>query len=146
MAISLDAALVLTPLAREQCRALIAALPQGALDGSTIDLCRQRVATLLRCDPGFAVGWVDGGSSPEKLAALPAWPTDPRFDDRERAALAFTEQFVIDPSGVTDSDAAEWRTVLSDPELVALTTAVAVFDALARTQVALEQVAPEAVG
>lgn len=143
MAISLDAAMVLTPLARDECRALIATLPRGALDVATIDLCRLRVATLLQCDPDFAVGWVHAVSPPEKVAALAAWPTDALFDERERAALAFTEQFVIDPSGITDAAASEWRIVLSDPELVALTTAVAVFDALARTLVALEQLAPE---
>jgi alkylhydroperoxidase family enzyme len=134
----LETALSLTPLADERCRELTRALRGGALDASTIDLVRRRVAMLLRCEPTFAVGWTDDDpADATKVANLAQWPSSPLFDGRERAALAFTEQFVIDPSGVTDDDAARWRRELTDAELTALTTAVAVFDALGRAQIAL---------
>ena len=42
------------------------------------------------------------------LEALPSWPTSDRFDDTDRACLAFTEQFVIDVASMPTS----WPTPL----------------------------------
>lgn len=75
-----------------------------ALDPEVLELCRLRIASLQaddreasRAGPGAAV-------SPEKAAAIGDWPDSPLFSDRERACLAFTEQFVGDVAGVTQTD------------------------------------------
>ena len=54
--------------------------------------------------------------------------------------LAFTEQYVLDAHGVTDELCAELNTHLPPPELAALTTAIATFEALARSRAALRGV------
>ena len=50
----------------------------------------------------------------------------------------------MDPSGVTDQQAAELNRLFSEPELTALTFAVAVYDAMGRVRLVLE-LEPEAV-
>ena len=56
---------------------------------------------------------------------------------RERACLGFAEQYVLDPHGITDGDVAALRARLGTPAVAMLTLGIAVFDALARFQVAL---------
>ncbi len=79
-------------------------------DPVLLELCRLRMATLLcsrlelarRTDRAAAAGLTE-----EKIGELASWPTSPRFTDRERAALALAEQFVVDANGVTDAQVAE---------------------------------------
>jgi alkylhydroperoxidase family enzyme len=56
---------------------------------------------------------------------------------RDRAAVDFAEQYVMDPSGVTDDQCRELNQLFTEPELTALTFCVAVHDAMARIDVAL---------
>jgi len=65
----------------------------------------------------------------------------PPQNNRERVALAFAEQYVLDAHGVTDDLCRELNTHFSPPELAALTTGIATFEALARTRVMLQGVA-----
>jgi alkylhydroperoxidase family enzyme len=51
--------------------------------------------------------------------------------------LRWAEQFVIDPHEITDADAAALTSALDARQCGELTTAIAVFEALARTRVAL---------
>jgi len=83
-----------------------------------LELARLRVAQLLRC-PGVELSPPPGGSEvpPDKSASISSWATSSLFDDRERAALTFTEQFVIDVAGVTDDHRAALAGALSDTEL-----------------------------
>ena len=46
---------------------------------------------------------VSAGLEEERIEALAHWPTSQRFGPRERACLAFAEQFVIDVAGLDDS-------------------------------------------
>jgi len=57
--------------------------------------------------------------------------------EADRAAVAFAEQYVIDPHGVTDAQAEELHRLFTPPQLAALTTALATFDALARVRTVL---------
>lgn len=106
----------------------------GRIDAQLLEVCRVRIASLHRCAAELAAERADIGA---KRAAIAQWPTSPLFDDRERALLRFTEQFVIDAQGVSDEDAAGVTAVLSGPELAAFTTAIATFDAVNRFKVAL---------
>ena len=109
-------------------------------DPALLELCRLRVAQLVGCPselaartgPAAAAGLTD-----EKVAELRQWPTSPLYDDRDRAVLNFAERYVIDASSISDTDCARLREHLSDPECATLTTALAMFDAMARFRVAL---------
>jgi alkylhydroperoxidase family enzyme len=68
---------------------------------------------------------------------LSNWPTSPKFDERQRAVLSWSEQWVIDPEQITDEDATRLRAALSDKECAVLSTTLAVFESLTRTRVAL---------
>jgi alkylhydroperoxidase family enzyme len=127
--------LALLPAGYEELRALCRSVWEADVDAVTLELCRLRIATLLRSpvdaatrDPraaGLEEGMVDD---------LPAWPTSDRFTDAQRCALALAEQFVIDPHGFTDDDAVAAHEHFTEPQLATLTIAIAVFDALTRVR------------
>lgn len=75
------------------------AASRSSTDPSLLELARLRLATILDNESeSGARPWEP--LEPEKLEALASWPTSELFDDRERAALALTEQFAIDVGGV----------------------------------------------
>src|SRR5579859_3108170 len=79
------------------------------VDPVLLELCRLRIATLLRYDAELerrSARAEAAGLTEAKLGELPTWPASPRFTDAERAALALAEQFVIDANGVTDAQVA----------------------------------------
>jgi alkylhydroperoxidase family enzyme len=109
----------LRPEAFARARELEAALRDGHdLDPYLIDLVRSRVDHILGV-PGAAFDPSAVGS------------------ERDAAALTFAEQYVMDPAGVTDAQAAELNELFTEPELTTLTFSVAVYDALARVQLLL---------
>jgi alkylhydroperoxidase family enzyme len=111
--------LSLRPEAFARARELEAALRDAHdLDPHLIDLVRSRVDHILGV-PGASFDPNDVGS------------------EREAAALTFAEQYVMDPSGITDARTAELNELFSEPELTTLTFSVAVYDALARVQLLL---------
>ncbi len=61
----------------------------------------------------------------DKALALPAWRTDPRFDARERAALAYVEE-ATRHGRVSDEVFAELRRHFDDRQIVAITWLAAV--------------------
>ncbi len=97
---------------------LVQALDGVGLDPGLLELCAARIEQIIGGEPSAA--------SPQ--------------DDRESVVLAFTEQYVLDAHGVTDELCAELNAHLSPPELAALTTAIATFEALARSRAALKGV------
>jgi alkylhydroperoxidase family enzyme len=75
------------------------AAARSATDPSLLELARLRLATILDNESeSGARPW--GSLEPAKREALASWPTSELFDERERAALALTEQFAIDVGGV----------------------------------------------
>jgi hypothetical protein len=115
---ALDRVFGLRPVAYERFRELHDGLWTGGVDARTLDLCRARVDSLLRLHPD------------------PTAHAD--TTDAERAALAYAEQYVLDPHGLRDEDFDRLHTYFDDAALATLTLAVAMFDALARFSVALE--------
>ncbi len=83
-----------------------------------LELARLRVGQLLRC-PDVELSPPPGGSrvGADRSASVSSWATSSLFDDRERAALTFTEQFVIDVAGVTDDHRAALAGALAETEL-----------------------------
>lgn len=143
---------------------------EGAMDSATLEMCRVRMAMLLGSEedaafrsPQAAGGGASGEAESErqardqgqagtegkagaaeleaKLLALSEWPTSPLFTEADRAALDFCEKYVIDPYAITDEDCVEMNRCFSEPELTNLTFALAAFEGLIRSRVALAQVA-----
>lgn len=79
-----------------------------------LELSRVRIATMLGCTAEATARTADTGVAPELLDAIAAWPSDPRFDDTDRACLAFTEHYVIDVASVDDHTVAAMREHLGD--------------------------------
>ena len=77
----------------------------SVVDPVLLELCRLRIAKLLGCEVEQGLrteAAVAAGLGEATVDDLPAWPTSERFGRRERACLAFCEQFVIDVSGMSD--------------------------------------------
>jgi alkylhydroperoxidase family enzyme len=145
----LDRTFGLRPDAYARFRELYGGLWDPAvIDLRLLELCRLRIATIVGCDGERAVRFsdaVDAGVTEADVAALPAWPSSPRFSPAERAAIAYAEQYVMDPHELTDEHFATLHQHLDEPALATLSLAVAMFDALARFRLALgvEPIGPE---
>jgi alkylhydroperoxidase family enzyme len=108
---------------------------QDSVGAVVLELCRLRIAQLLRCEgelrlrhePARAAGLDEA-----KIARLDRWPTAPDFTEVERACLAYAEQFVLDAHAISDAQAAEVASHLTPAGLVALTEALALFEGFAR--------------
>jgi AhpD family alkylhydroperoxidase len=115
------------------------------VDPVVLDLCRLRVAMLLGCERERRLRTrpaCDAGLSEAQVAALPAWTTAPDFTAAQRDAIGFAEQFVIDPTGITDEDRTRVRAHVNESGFVALVEALALFEGFMRFQLILD-VAPD---
>jgi alkylhydroperoxidase family enzyme len=113
---------------------------RSLIDPVALDLCRLRVAQLLGCEAELGVRTrpaVERGLSEEQVRRLSRWPDAGCFTMAQRAALAFAEQFVLDPHGVTDELRDDVRDHFAEPGLVALVEALALFDGFTRFRLAL---------
>jgi alkylhydroperoxidase family enzyme len=120
----------------------------AVMDPVVLELCRPRVADLVGCRTERAVRSrpaVEGGLAEETVGELSRWTTSAAFDAEARACLAFTEQFVVDPAGVTGADRARVREAVGFARLVGLAQAVAVFDGFNRFRLVLG-IGPEVEG
>jgi alkylhydroperoxidase family enzyme len=120
--------------------ALYSELWDAGVDAVTLELCRLRMATLIGSADDLAAREpraIAAGLTEDDVAALPSWPSSERFTDAQRAALGFAEQYVIDAHGFSDDDMAAMHEHFTEPQLAALTTACATFDALARARTVL---------
>lgn len=102
----------------------LAAAIRENVEARLLDLCEARIDLLL-------------GRAP--------WPEGVVLAPRERALLAFVEQYALDAHGVTDDMTAALHEHFAEPELAALTVAVAFFDGSARFAKALGVPADPAV-
>jgi hypothetical protein len=104
-------------------------------DARLHELCRLRMCTLLGVPQQPRP---DGPVLEDELVrALPSYYDDPRFDQLERDAIAFAEQWVLDPHGVTDADVQALQGHLGASRVVALVLALIVFEATIRLELAL---------
>ncbi|MEX1217379.1 MAG: hypothetical protein WEA11_02525 [Acidimicrobiales bacterium] len=72
---------------------------RAACDPTLLEMARRRVAIMLGNQPELdAMAW--GKLSPDQIEQLVDWPSSDAFDGRQKAALALTEQFVLDVTGV----------------------------------------------
>lgn len=112
-----------TALARAQ------AIAWDSVDPALLELCRCRVLGLLQ--PGTGAGPAPAGvPAPEadRRAALDAWQRSSLFSPLERAALAYTEQYVLSVSSVSDAQVQALREHLADAEVYAFAAALYVIE------------------
>lgn len=103
-----------------------AAMPAMSL--RLLELCRVRIASMLGCDAELRSRTGGTGIAGVMLDAIAAWPTDPRFDDTDRACLAFTEMFVIDVASMEDDMVAAVRDRLGDEGLICFVRALLIVE------------------
>ncbi len=95
---------------------------RAALDGDLFDKVRLRVAMLLGCEHELA-------DDPTGLATtLASWPSSPAFTARDRACLAYTEQFVIDVASMPDHLVDDLNREVGESGLVDFTQALLVIE------------------
>jgi alkylhydroperoxidase family enzyme len=111
------------------------------LDPVVLELCRLRVAQMLGARHPQSVRTPQAqqaGLQETRIAALSDWWNSLDFSPTERACLRFAEQFVLDPKGITDADAAAVTGALGDAGTVAFVEALAIFDGFSRFCCSLE--------
>lgn len=142
---SLDDLLELSPCAATLRAYRDAVWSDPATDARLLELSRLRIGQLLGLDPRTRPVHpraVADGIDSAALDDLARWPTSPHFGTRERAVLAFAEQWFLDPNGVTDADCAAMRTALGEPGCAAFTMGLALSEALLRAELALGAAPP----
>jgi AhpD family alkylhydroperoxidase len=97
------------------------------LEPSLIELVKIRASQINGCAYCIDMHTQDArvaGETERRIYALNAWRETPFFNDRERAALAWTEAVTLIPHGVSDAVYEEARKQFSEKELVDLTWAI----------------------
>ena len=108
----------LRPDAHARFDELYAGLWNEDVEAETLDACRDRIVAL--------------------LAYAPDPTADRALSPPARAAVAYAEQYALDPHGLRDADFVALHEHYTDAQLATLTLAVAMFDARARFATALE--------
>ena len=119
---------------------LLETLWSGSVSPVTLELCRLRMASLLRSPAALrerTPAALAAGLDEDRIERLPVWPTDPSFSGEERACLALAEKWVIDQHAVSDDELAAVVDALGAEGTVTFTTALAVWDGQHRFDKAL---------
>ena len=110
------------------------------LEEKLLHLVRLRASQMNGCAYCIDMHWKDLralGESERKLYGLDAWRESPDYDERERAALGWSEAVtLVAESRIRDEVHDEARRVLSEKELADLTLAVAAINAWNRLSIA----------
>lgn len=77
------------------------------------------------------------GLAIDKLKGIDDYATSPRYDDDERAAIAYADAVTTDPHTVTDEQVADLRRRFGDAGVIELTTQIGVENMRARVNTAL---------
>ena len=105
-------------------------------DPRLLELARVRTAQLLGCRAEISTRTPDTGLHGVTPAEVAAWPTSPRFDASDRAALAFTEAYLIDVASLVDDTALALRDHLGEAGLVDFVDALLVVEQRIRLRTA----------
>jgi alkylhydroperoxidase family enzyme len=100
-----------------------------------LELCRLRIGAMHGAalpDLCAAMGEARAALDPRKAAEVDGWWRSDAFDPTERACLRFAEQFVLDPKGISDEDAAALTRALGEAGTVAFVELLAILDGFSR--------------
>jgi len=105
------------------------AAARAATDPALLELCRCLIVSMLDAGAGSsAVHEVVPGLGQEKLVALQNWASSDVFSPLERAALGFTQQFVLSVSAVSDEQVGALRAHMDDEAVYAFSAALYVVE------------------
>lgn len=118
-------------------------IAKSGLEPKLIELVRLRASQINGCAYCIDVHAVDArnaGESERRLTALAVWPETPFFDDRERAALAWTEAVTrVADARVPDAVWDQVKPLFSPAEIVDLTLLVSTINAWNRFAIAFRK-------
>ncbi len=121
------------PSAMRAMRGLETYLAGCSIEPALQDLVKLRASQINGCAYCVDMHSLDArarGETEQRLYALPVWRDTPFFNDRERAALLWTEKLtIISADQVPDSAYQEVRPHFTDQELADLTLVVATINA-----------------
>jgi AhpD family alkylhydroperoxidase len=125
-------------------QSLEAYIHQSGLEARLLDLIKLRASQINGCAYCIDMHWKDlraSGETEQRLYSLDAWREGPFYNDRERAALAWTEAVTRIADGhVPDAVYEEVRPHFTEKELADLTLAVAAINAWNRLAISTRQV------
>ena len=105
----------------------------SGIDKKLLHLVKARASQINHCAYCIDMHWKDAraaGESEQRLYGLAAWREAPYYSERERAALAWTEELtLIAEHHVSDELYEQTRRQFSEQELVDLTLAVGTINA-----------------
>jgi len=113
----------------------------ASVDPVELELCRLHAAASLGDNDSTTYRTpeaVAAGLDEAKVAVLGTWWGSATFSRRERAALAFTEQFLFAVSGMGDSDIAALLEARTPPEVYAFVSAIYVVEMTIRVSLAAQ--------
>ena len=132
------------PGALEAMRGLERYTAQSGLDPKLLELVKMRASQINGCAYCLDMHSKDArarGETEQRLYALNAWRETPFFDDRERAALAWTEALtLVSETHAPDDVFEEARKHFSEKELVDLTLAIAAINGWNRLAIGFRSV------
>ncbi len=127
------------PAAIKAMMSLEASLRAGGLDHGLMELVKLRASQINGCAYCIymhATAARKRGETEMRLHLLSAWRESPLYDDRERAALAWTEALTrVADTGAPDADYDRLRTHFTEADQVQLTLLIGAINAWNRLQV-----------
>jgi len=122
-----------SPGAYQALKALQDYVQSSGLEPSLLELVKLRASQLNGCAFCLDMHWKDAraiGESEERLYMLTAWRESSVYSERERAALAWTEELtLIAETGAPDDAYEEARTQFDEKEIADLSLAIAAINA-----------------
>jgi alkylhydroperoxidase family enzyme len=100
-------------------------------DTILLELCRLRIAQILGCqaeNDEYSLTARRAGLSDAMIDDLPRWYSSARFSHAQKACLAFTEQFVMDVTNLSEAQVCTVSEHLGTAGLVDLASAVLVIE------------------
>jgi alkylhydroperoxidase family enzyme len=110
---------------------------QDQVEPELLELCRLRIAQMIGAEEAATRATLAVAPDATLVAQLRQWPTAEGFSERQRVALAFAEQLVVDAQGVSDEQAAQVIAVLGDGGFLVLTYACGFFETTQRASLIL---------
>lgn len=134
------------PEAYEAVRALNAYVHDCGLEHALLALVKIRASQINGCAYCIDMHVKEGrkaGLSEQRLHLIAAWRESPLYDDRERAALAWTEALtLIAETGAPDADYEALKAQFSEAEIVKLSVAIGLINVWNRLVIGARMVHP----
>jgi AhpD family alkylhydroperoxidase len=119
-------------------------IAESGLDTKLVHLVKMRASQINGCAYCLDMHSIDAraaGESEQRLYTLDAWPETPFFNDRERAALAWTEALtLISQTHAPDAVFEEVKQHFSEKEIVDLTLVIGMINLWNRLAISLRAV------